>query len=92
MKCLHLVLLRTGMHIYCRDSLKMSETNNDTHKTSTAFTVTHYYQILSGDKGCTKDWACKRARQNKNIYKVQNNNMYKIQHRQVQNIKLSNTS
>jgi len=32
--------------------------------------VTHYYQFLSRDKGCAKGWACKRAPQNNNTYKV----------------------
>ena len=48
-----------------------------------AFTVTHYYQFLSRDKGCTKGWACKCAPQNNSTYKVQNS-IYMIQHRQVQ--------
>jgi len=59
------------------------------HVSLTAFTVTHYYQVLSRGKGCTKGWVCKRAPQGNNTYNVQSSNMYKIQHRQLQNTKLS---
>ena len=56
-KCLRLVLSHAGetrntntTSICYRDSLKLSVTNNETHNINNAFTMTHYYHVLSRDE------------------------------------------